>query len=143
MACQEFTILSGLERHTADVRPMAELLRVPRILRGFKYGFPRLTQRESMDQLLQLISRCKVAESITSFLPPEHAIAEEDEEEQGEGARDDPREAEDVMETDNDDEKLCPEEVSFVRHRDLMLCVCVCVCVCMCMYVYVYVCMCL
>ena len=107
-----FTILSGLERHTADVRPMAELLRVPYVLRlcNFKYCFPRLTQREAMDQLLQLISRCKVAKSITSFLPPEHAIAEEDEEEQGEGARDDPREAEDVMETDNDDEDLCSEQ---------------------------------
>ena len=63
-----------------------------------------------MDQLLQLISRCKVAKSITSFLPPEHAIAQEDEEEEGEGARDDHREAEDVMETDNDDEELCSEE---------------------------------
>ena len=106
------TILSGLERHTADVRPMAELLRVPYVLRlcNFKYCFPRLTQREAMDQLLQLISRCKVAKSITSFLPPEHAIAQEDEEEEGEGARDDHREAEDVMETDNDDEELCSEE---------------------------------
>ncbi len=73
---------------------------------------PGLSDPEKIVLVLQMISRCKVAKSIPSFLPSEFAIAEdeEEEEEEGGGARDDHREVEDVMETDNDDEELSSEE---------------------------------
>ena len=75
---------------------------------------PGLSDPEKIVLVLQMISRCKVAKSIPSFLPSEFAIAEDDddeeEEEEGGGARDDHREVEDVMETDNDDEELSSEE---------------------------------
>ena len=73
---------------------------------------PGLSDPEKIVLVLQMISRCKVAKSIPSFLPSEFAIAEdeEEEEEEGGGTRDDHREVEDVMETDNDDEELSSEE---------------------------------
>ena len=75
---------------------------------------PGLSDPEKIVLVLQMISRCKVAKSIPSFLPSEFAIAEDDDEEEEEeeegGARDDHREVEDVMETDNDDEELSSEE---------------------------------
>ena len=73
---------------------------------------PGLSDPEKIVLVLQMISRCKVAKSIPSFLPSEFAIAEDEEEEEEEegGARDDHREVEDVMETDNDDEELSSEE---------------------------------
>ncbi len=72
---------------------------------------PGLSVAEKIVLVLKMISRCKVAKSIPSFLPPEYVIAEdEDEEDEGEGARDDHREVEDVMETDNDDQELSSEE---------------------------------
>ena len=70
---------------------------------------PGLSEAEKIVLVLNMISRCKVAKSIPWFLPTEYVIAE-DEDEENEGARDDHREVEDVMETDNDDQELSSEE---------------------------------
>ena len=45
---------------------------------------PGLSDPEKIVLVLQMISRCKVAKSIPSFLPSEFAIAEDDDEEEEE-----------------------------------------------------------